>query len=114
MDENEIKMDETILDEDAIEEENSEDCTDICSDEELDDKSGSGILIPVMGVAAAAGGIALAIKNKVPQRIGAGFKACVGAFKRGYKEYKPEEKPESVEVEYTVIEDSDKKSNDKK
>ena len=114
MDENEIKMDETILDEDAIEEENSEDCTDICSDEELDDESGSGIIVPMIGVAAAAGGIAFAIKNNVPQRIVAGFKACAGAFKRGYKEYEPEEKPKSVEVEYTVIDGSDKKSNDKK
>ena len=114
MDENEIKMDETILDEDVIEEEDSEDCTDICSDEELDDKSGSGIIVPMIGVAAAAGGIAFAIKNNVPQRIVAGFKACAGAFKRGYKEYKPEEKPKLEEVEYTVIDGSDKKSNDKK
>lgn len=114
MDENEIKMDETILDEDAFEEENSEDCTDICSDEELDEESGSGILLPIMGVAAAAGGVALAIRNKVPQRIAAGFKSGIKAFKQGFKEYEPEEKSDPVEVEYTVIDDSEKKSNDKK
>lgn len=114
MDENEIKMDETILDEDTIEEENSDECTDICSDEEIDDESGTGYLVPLMGVAAAAGGVALLIKNKVPQRAVAGLKSAVKAFKQGFKEYKSEEKSDTVEVEYTVVEDSETKSNDKK
>lgn len=110
MEDNEIKMDETILDEDTFDDEESEECSDICLDEESDDGSITGILVPVVAVGGIATAGALAIKNKVPQRIGAGIKAALGAFKQGYKDYEPETESDAQEVEYTIIEDSKKDS----